>query len=59
MDKCMFSCMGHIEELMDDLLEEVGQLPIIETVQNGKTCTLCTEIAIYQLIGSDVTTTWE
>jgi len=59
MDKCVFSCLEHVEELMDDLLEDVGQMPIIEVVKNKELCARCANHAIYQLIGSDVEITWE
>lgn len=59
MDKRIFSCNEHIEVLMDDLLEEAHQMPIIETIQSEEKCTVCRNKAVYQLIGSDVKAIWE
>ena len=60
MKKLKFSCSGHVDELVDDFLEEVYQMPIIEEVYHTEvSCDLCDQIAIYQLTGSDVKITWE
>lgn len=60
MDKIMYSCNNHIEEILDIFLDEKEEMPVMEAI-NGATvrCYECQEIAVYKLSGSEVEAKWE
>lgn len=60
MDKIIYSCALHVEELLEFFLDENEEMPVMEeTVNDQMTCHECQEKAVYQLLGSEVKTTWE
>ncbi|MCL1989752.1 MAG: CxxH/CxxC protein [Defluviitaleaceae bacterium] len=59
MSNVIYSCIKHVEELLDVFLDEIEELPLIEEVAGVKVlCHKCQEIAVYKLSGSEVKATW-
>ena len=60
MDRVIYSCADHIEELLDVFLDENEEMPVMEEVGDAKVmCRECQEQALYKLLGSEVKTRWE
>ena len=59
MDKILYSCDDHIEELLDVFLDEVEEMPLMEEIMNAEKCHKCQERAMYKLSGSEVKAKWE
>jgi len=60
MDKKIYSCELHIEELLEVFLDDFEEMPVMNEVKDAKmACHECMEVAKYQLLGSEVKTTWE
>lgn len=60
MDKVIYSCIDHIEELLEVFLDEVERMPVMEEISDSDVvCYECQELAKYKLLGSEVKATWE
>ena len=60
MDKVIYGCAAHIEDLLDVFLDEVEEMPVMAEISDTDAmCHECQERALYQLFGSDVKTQWE
>ena len=60
MDKVIYGCVDHIEELLDTFLDENEEMPVMEEMSVGEVgCHECKEMAIYKLTGSEVKAKWE
>jgi len=60
MKKVMYSCAEHIEELLEVFLDESEEMPVMEESNDATlVCNHCQQTAKYQLLGSEVKTTWE
>jgi CxxH/CxxC protein (TIGR04129 family) len=60
MDRVIYSCTEHIEDLLDVFLDEVEEMPVIEKVAHTEVvCHECQKQAFYKLSGSEVKTKWE
>ena len=60
MDKMIYSCEMHIEELLDVFLDEVCEMPVMEKMtDNKRACDECMQSAMYRLSRSEVKATWE
>ena len=60
MDRVVYSCSEHIEELLDVFLDEVEEMPIMEKLLDDEAgCHECQKQALYKLSGSEVKTRWE
>jgi len=60
MNKVIYSCTDHIEELLDVFLDENEELPVMEEVLDAKiVCHECQGLALYRLSGSEVKAIWE
>ena len=73
MDKVIYSCSKHIEELLDVFLDETYEMPIMETASSTGNprhgpqelanyqgnCAICNMKAVYKLSGSEVKVEWE
>jgi len=60
MDKIVYSCENHIEELLEIFLDESEEMPIMNEVKDAKmACVKCKKMANYELLGSEVKTVWE
>lgn len=60
MNKRIYSCENHIEDLLDVYLDEVEQLPVLEKITtDAATCSECQETATYLLSESEVDAIWE
>ena len=60
MDRVIYSCAEHIEELLDIYLDEEEEMPVMEKTINAEDgCHECQEQALYKLSGSEVKTKWE
>ena len=46
----MYSCLEHIEELMDHFLDENGKLPILVEVEIEHRCHHCENADVYKII---------
>jgi CxxH/CxxC protein (TIGR04129 family) len=45
----VYSCIEHIEEALEEVLEDDGPPPVMEEAQAGKTCFICGREAVYQV----------
>lgn len=60
MDKVIYSCSDHIEELLEVFLDEAEEMPVMEDISDvDVVCYECQELARYKLSGSEVKATWE
>jgi len=60
MDRVIYSCAEHIEELLDVFLDENEEMPVMEeTMDTEVACHECQKQALYKLLGSEVKTKWE
>jgi len=60
MTKVIYSCTDHIEELLEVFLDEVEEMPVMETIIGDEIiCNECQVIAKYKLLGSEVKVEWE
>ena len=60
MDKVVYSCNEHIEELLEVFLDEIEEMPVMEEITVGNMiCYECKKVASYRLSGSKVKATWE
>jgi len=60
MDRIIYSCSDHIEELLDVFLDENEEMPVMEEIKNAEVvCYECQKKALYKLSGSEVKTRWE
>jgi len=60
MDRAIYSCINHIEEILDIYLDEIEKMPLMEEISDAKiVCHECQEMARYKLSGSEVEVKWE
>ena len=60
MDKIIYSCNDHIEDLLDFFLDEIEEMPLMEEIKKPEImCHECKEQALYMLLRSDVKAKWE
>jgi len=60
MNKFIYSCASHIEELLEAFLDEIEEMPIIEkATRAGVECHKCQGKSLYKIFGSEVKTKWE
>ncbi|TVP84059.1 MAG: CxxH/CxxC protein [Alkalicoccus sp.] len=45
----VYSCIEHIEEALEEVLEDEGPPPVMEEALNGKPCFICGRKAAYQV----------
>lgn len=47
-----YACMNHVDEAMDDIVDELEVAPQLEKVtESSETCFLCDEKAVYKISG--------
>ena len=60
MDKIIYSCNDHIEELLDIFLDEICEMPLMEEmIGEERVCHKCQAQALYKLLRSEVKVKWE
>ena len=60
MDKIIYSCSGHIDELLDVFLNEICEMPLLEEIIGAeRECHKCHAQALYKLLRSEVKVKWE
>jgi len=60
MNRIIYSCEWHMEELLEVFLDENEEMPIMsEVAHTGIGCRECEKKAKYQLSGSEVKVAWE
>lgn len=56
----MNGCDVHIEELLEMFLDEFEVMPVMNEIKDARVlCCECGKMARYELLQSDVKTTWE
>ena len=60
MNRTIYSCHDHIEELLEVFLDEIEEMPVMEEIRDADlVCHECGHLARYQLLGSEVKAKWE
>lgn len=58
--KIIYSCIDHVEDLLEVFLDEVEEMPVMEEIIDVQfVCHECQEMARYKLSGSEVKAKWE
>jgi len=46
----MYSCLEHVEEVLDRYLDDFAKLPLLCEIEAGYCCSFCKQGAIYQIV---------